>query len=169
MDITKKKILKAILIIILIIIILLLYGLFLGGKSFSKYRKNMNSNSLTDVAKPIFNVDGASNILIDGIEDTVYSFSVKNYDNTGISDTEMQYYIEIVNNSRADLEFILTKNGQSISLNSNKTNLISLSSNRKQDDNYELRIKYHSDGAIIGDIEGNVQIKVEAAQKEINR
>ena len=81
----------------------------------------------------------------------------------------MQYYIEIVNNSRADLEFILTKNGQSISLNSNKTNLISLSSNRKQDDNYELRIKYHSDGAIIGDIEGNVQIKVEAAQKEINR
>lgn len=168
MDITKKKILKAILVIILIVIILLLYWLFLGGRSFSKYRKNVNGNSATQVAEPVFQVDGASNILIDGIEDTIYNFSVKNYDETGISNTKMQYYVQIVNNSKANLEFILTKNGQAISLNSNKTNLISLSSNQKQDDNYELRIKYHNDDAIIGDIDGNVQIKVEAVQADVN-
>lgn len=60
------------------------------------------------------------------------------------------------------------KIGQAVPLNSNKTNLISLSSNQKQDDNYELRIKYHSSNAIIGDIDGNVQIKIEAIQAKVN-
>ena len=122
MDITKKKIIKAILIILLIIIILLLNWLFLGGRSFSKYKKNFGSNSLTEIAEPVFTVDGASNIQIDGIDDTVYDFSVKNYDNFNTSEVDLDYTIQIVNNSGADLEFILTKDGKSISLSNNKTN-----------------------------------------------
>ena len=86
MDITKKKILKIILIVILIIIILLLSWLFLGGKTFSKYKKDINASSSTEIAKPILNVEGASDIKIDGIEDTIYNFSVKNYNGLDVSD-----------------------------------------------------------------------------------
>ena len=71
---------------------------------------------MTQVAEPVFQVDGASNLLINGIEDTTYNFSVKNYNETGINNTKMQYYVQIVNNSRANLEFVLTKNRSSSSL-----------------------------------------------------
>ncbi|MFG6318370.1 MAG: hypothetical protein K1W33_00675 [Clostridia bacterium] len=164
MDITKKKILKTALIILLIIIILLLCSLFLGGRSFSKYKKNFNVSSSTEIAKPILNVEGDSNIKIDGIEDTIYDFSVKNYNGSNVSEVDMNYYIEIVNTSKADLDFILTKNGKTVSLKNNKTDLISLVSTIKQTDDYQLQIKYNNNPAILTDIDGSVQIKVEAIQ-----
>ncbi len=164
MDITKKKILKIILIVILIIIILLLSWLFLGGRTFSKYKKNINASSLTEIAKPILNVEGDRKIKIDGIEDTLYNFSVKNYDGSDISEVDMNYFIEIVNNSKADLEFILTKNGKDINLTNNKTDLISSSGLERQTDEYQLKIKYHNNPAIVEDIDGSVQVKVEAVQ-----
>lgn len=164
MDITKKKILKIILIVILIIIILLLSWLFLGGRTFSKYKKNINASSLTEIAKPILNVEGDREIKIDGIEDTLYNFSVKNYDGSDISEVDMNYFIEIVNNSKADLEFILTKNGKDIKLTNNKTDLISSSGLERQTDEYQLKIKYHNNPAIVEDIDGSVQVKVEAVQ-----
>jgi len=166
MDIKKKKIIKIILIIILILIILLLWLLFSRGKTLSKYKQNINGSSTTEVAQPVFVVDGASDILIDGIEDTIYNFSVKNYDKTSISEVDMNYYIEIVNNSQANLEFILIKDGKNVSLNNNKTNLISLKSLTKQNDEYQLSIKYNNNPAVTSDIDGNVQIKVEAVQIE---
>lgn len=166
MDIKKKKVIKAVLIIILIIIILLLWLLCFGGKSFSKYKKDINSSSLTEVAKPIFSVDGASDIKIDGIEDTVYYFTIKNNDKSGVSEVDLNYYIQIENNSKADLDFVLMKDGKNVPLNNNKTNLISLKSSNKQDDEYQLRIKYNNNPAIVSDINGNVQIKVEAVQAE---
>lgn len=164
MDITKKKILKIILIVILIIIILLLSWLFLGGRTFSKYKKNINASSLTEIAKPILNVEGDRKIKIDGIEDTLYNFSVKNYDGSDISEVDMNYFIEIVNDSKADLEFILTKNGKDIKLTNNKTDLISSSGLERQTDEYQLKIKYHNNPAIVEDIDGSVQVKVEAVQ-----
>lgn len=164
MDITKKKILKIILIVILIIIILLLSWLFLGGRTFSKYKKNINASSLTEIAKPILNVEGDREIKIDGIEDTLYNFSVKNYDGSDISEVDMNYFIEIVNDSKADLEFILTKNGKDIKLTNNKTDLISSSGLERQTDEYQLKIKYHNNPAIVEDIDGSVQVKVEAVQ-----
>lgn len=167
MDITKKKILKAILLIILIIIFLFLLFFTLGArKTYSKYNKDIKSSSITETAKPIFVVDGESNILIDGITDKNYTFEVKNYDSTGASEVDLDYYIEIVNNSSADLTFELTKDGKRVALNNNKTSKISLSSLTKQDDSYSLKIKYKNNTAITNDISGNVQIKVEAVQAE---
>ena len=166
MDIKKKKIVKIVLVVILLIIMLLLWGVFFGGKSFSKYKKDVNSSSMTEVAKPVFVVDGTDDINIDGIEDTVYYFSVKNYDKTGTSEVDLDYYINIENNSKADLEFVLTKDGRNIPLNNNKTNKITLSNGNKQEDEYQLKIKYHNDPAIVQDIDGNVQVKVEAVQAE---
>lgn len=166
MDIKKKKIIKAILVIILIIIMLLLFMLWFRGKSLSKYKRNVNSTAVTEVAKPVFVVNGASDIKIDGIEDTVYKFNVKNFDSTGRSETALKYFIEIVNNSQAELNFILTNNGKPVTMTNNKTGLFSLSSLTNQTDEYELRIEYNNNPAIATDIDGNVQIKVEAVQAE---
>ena len=167
MDVNKKKVVKAVLIVVLILIILLLGVLYWRGKTYSKYGKEINSESMAEVAKPIFVVDGADNILIDGIQDKVYEFSVKNYDNTGVSDVEMKYNIQIVNNSQADLSYQLTKDGKTINLSNNKTATFSLSGINKQSDDYKLTIKYKNNPAITNDIAGNVQIKVEAEQAEI--
>ena len=168
MEVKKKKVLRFVLIVILIIIMLLLWLGFMKGKSFSKYRKEVDSNGVSEIAKPVFQVSGDRNIKIDGIEDTIYKFNVKNYDNTGRSETDLKYTIEIVNNSEADLNFILTKDGNSITLNNNKTSEMTLLSSGTQNDEYELKIEYNNNPAIVSDIEGNVQIKVEAVQSNPN-
>lgn len=166
MDVNKKKVVKIILMVVLLILMLLLWWKFWGGKSFSKYKGDVSANSVTEVAKPVFSVQGADDILIDGIEDTTYNFSVKNYDENETSEVDLDYFINIENNSNADLEFLLVKDGKNVALTNNKTNTITLSSNGKQSDDYALSIKYHNDPAQTEDIKGNVQIKVEAVQAQ---
>lgn len=162
MSVKKKKIIKLILMLILIMII----GLFWGGRTFAKYTKHVKSSAVSEIAKPIFVIDGAKNIKIDGIQDTVYEFCVKNYNDEEINEVEMNYYIEIVNDSKADLEFVLIKNGQLINLENNKSNFILLKRDQRQKDDYQLQIKYTNNSNTVSDIKGNIQIKVEAIQVE---
>lgn len=167
MKVKTKKAINIILVIALIIIVILLLLLLFGGKSFSKFRKSINSSGVAEIAKPIFIVDGTENIKIDGIEDTVYNFSVKNYDGSEISDVSLKYNIEIINDSQADLQFELTKNGETVELTNNKTEVMYLNGISQDKDDYELRIIYNNNPAIVDDISGNVQIKVEAIQQEV--
>lgn len=167
MKVKTKKAINIILVIALIIIVILLLLLLFGGKSFSKFRKSISSSGVAEIAKPIFIVDGTENIKIDGIEDTVYNFSVKNYDGSEISDVSLKYNIEIVNDSQADLQFELTRNGETVELTNNKTEVMYLNGISQEKDNYELRIIYNNNPAIVDDISGNVQIKVEAIQNEV--
>lgn len=166
MKVKTKKAINIILVIALIIIVILLLILFCG-KTFSKFKKSINSNGIAEIAKPIFIVDGTENIKIDGIEDTIYNFNIKNYDGFEISDVEMNYTIEIVNDSEADLEFELTKNGEMQTLTNNKTEEMTINGITRTTDSYELKIKYNDNPAIVEDISGNVQIKVEAIQQEV--
>lgn len=167
MKVKTKKAINIILVIALIIIVILLLLLLFGGKSFSKFRKSINSSGVAEIAKPIFIVDGTENIKIDGIEDTVYNFSVKNYDGSEISDVSLRYNIEIINDSQADLQFELRKNGETVELTNNKTEVMYLNGISQDKDDYELRIIYNNNPAIVDDISGNVQIKVEAIQQEV--
>lgn len=166
MKVKTKKAINIILVIALIIIVILLLILFCG-KTFSKFKKSINSNGIAEIAKPIFIVDGTENIKIDGIEDTIYNFNIKNYDGFEISDVEMNYTIEIVNDSEADLEFELIKNGEMQTLTNNKTEEMTINGITRTTDSYELKIKYNDNPAIVEDISGNVQIKVEAIQQEV--
>ena len=162
----KNKRAIHIILIILIILLILFFILFLG-KAFSKYKKDVNSNAVAEVATPIFVVDGTDNIKIDGIQDTVYSFSVKNYKGVDISEVDMNYTIQIVNNSEANLEFELTKNGEKVTLTNNTTDLMNLKGISRNADEFELKIIYNDNPAVVEDITGNVQIKVEASQTEV--
>lgn len=162
----KNKRAIHIILVILIILLILFFILFLG-KAFSKYKKDVNSNAVAEVATPIFVVDGTDNIKIDGIQDTVYSFSVKNYKGVDISEVDMNYTIQIVNNSEANLEFELTKNGEKVTLTNNTTDLMNLKGISRNVDEFELKIIYNDNPAVVEDITGNVQIKVEASQTEV--
>ena len=79
----------------------------------------------------------------------------------------MDYTIEIINSSKANLKFELLKNGTKINLNNNKTETLNLKGIQRHTDEYKLIVKYENDPAIIEDITGNVQIKVEAVQSEV--
>lgn len=167
MNIKTKKIINVTLVILLIILILILCWIYFSGKSFSRYKTTVSSNSVAEIAKPVFIVDGDPNIKIDGISDTSYHFTVKNNDSANISETNIKYYIEIVNNSKAKLEFeLLDSQNNIVSLNENKTKIFELNKGTIQNDNYILNVKYENDPAITEDIQGNVQIKVEAIQAE---
>lgn len=168
MDIKTKKIINVTLVILLIILILLIMWIFFNGKSFSKFKTTVKSNGVAEIAKPIFLTEGNSDIKIDGIEDTIYNFTVKNNDNENISDVNIKYYIEIINNSQADLDFeLIDKNNNVVNLNNNKSGIFELIKDSKQNDNYTLKIRYTNNSSIVNDIEGNVQIKVEAIQAEV--
>ena len=57
-----------------------------------------------------------------------------------------------------------------IPLTSNKTGLVELNNNTatgRNSEEYNLRIKYKNNPAIISDIQGNIQVKVEAVQSEV--
>ena len=77
------------------------------------------------------------------------------------------YKVEI-NNSEADLEFELTdKNNRVVKLDNNKSGIFELPKDIVQNDNYTLKIRYNNNPAISNDIDGNVQVKVEAVQAEV--
>ena len=153
MKIKNKRIIKIILAVLLFIIIFLLFSIYLGKvKNYAKYSEAINSTGSAEIAKPVFEVDGGSSIKIDGIDDTTYVFSVKN--------------IEIINNSEANLEFELFKNDVSVVLNNNKSDNFKLIHSNNQEDIFKLKIKYQNNPAIENDIDGNVQIKVEAVQSK---
>lgn len=167
MNVKTKKTINIVLIVLLIIIFILLLLMFMWGRTLAKYSKEINSSATSGVAQPILIVDGAENIKIDGINDTIYTFSVKNYVLSDVSDVDMDYNIEIVNDSKADLEFELLKDGKAVSLKNNKTETMHIKGVESHSDHYELRIKYKNNPAITEDITGNVQVKVEAVQAEV--
>ncbi len=171
MKIKDKKVINIALIILLVILVILLLLVFFKGTSFSKFKRSITSNSVSEVAKPVFVVDGDENIKVDGIEDTIYHFTVKNYNTTEVSDVDLKYTIEIVNSSDANLEYELTNNdNERITLTNNKTGVIKLnrsSGTGRSSEEYNLKIKYHNNPAITSDIQGNIQVKVEAVQSEV--
>lgn len=166
MSVERKKVVKTLFTIVILIILLLFCWILIGGKSFAKYKSEANATHLAEVAKPVFVVDGAQDIQINGMEDTVYEFEIKNYDETVVNSVNLKYDIEIINHSKADLEFELSKNGERINLTENKTTLLPLKALEKQRDSYQLKIKYHNNPAVTSDIQGNVQIKTQAVQEE---
>ncbi len=166
MSIKKKRVVKILFTIVVLVILLLLCWILSGGKSFAKYKSETTAAHLAEIAKPVFVVDGAENIQINGMEDTVYDFQIKNYDETSVNSVNLKYDIEIVNYSEADLEFELSKNGKMVNLTENKTTLNPLKAEDKQMDSYQLKIKYHNNPAVTSDIQGNVQIKTQAIQDE---
>lgn len=164
----KRKLITLILTVAMVILLIILF-LLLYKHSMAKYKEVINLSSTTEVANPVFIVDGVKEITIDGLEEqSVYNFSVKNYEENNISDVNMKYYVEIVNNIGNMISYNLSKDNKNINLKDNRTEEIKLTGVNKKEDNYELNINYDKSLSQDNeDITGIIQIRVVAVQEEI--
>lgn len=161
----KQKVNKKTLIAIIVLIIILLFV----PKVYAKYMDAIILKSNTQIAKPIFIVEGTEISKINSINNVgYYEFYVKNYDENNISEIGFNYVIEVVTELNESIKFELYKGDEQIELKDLKTNEIYIGANEKIEQKYKLKIIYDKNLNSIGkDILQEVQIKVHSEQEEI--
>lgn len=131
-------------------------SLFSNSKfSFAKYIDSNRFSINIKTAKPFFIVEGDKEILIDkygSVND--YQFTVKNYDDSNISEVSFNYNIEIVTDEIVKTQ--LFYDGNLV----DTTKSFTLPHSKKEEHKYLLRIEAPED------YEGKVKINVSAYQKE---
>lgn len=154
----------------LIVITAIVLTLFFTGYSIGKGLSDTVIKTNAEVAKPILIVENGKDINISGKENKgIYDFKVKNYDSNEITtQVDLKYTVEIISDTDASIIFKLYKNNKEIILQSNKTQEMLLSKNKKQEDVYKLEIVYDKTKTdSISDIIENVQIKVHSEQLKV--
>ena len=161
----KQKVNKKTLIAITVLITILLFV----PKVYAKYMDAIILKSNTQIAKPIFIVEGTEISKINSINNVgYYEFYVKNYDENNISEIGFNYVIEVVTELNESIKFELYKGDEQIELKDLKTNEIYIGANEKIEQKYKLKIIYDKNLNSIGkDILQEVQIKVHSEQEEI--
>ena len=138
-------------------------------KIYAKYIDTIILKSETQIAKPIFIVEGTEISKINSINNVgYYDFYVKNYDENNISEIGFYYVIEVVTELNECIKFELYKGDEQIELKDLKTNEMYIGANEKIEEKYRLKIIYDKNLNSIGkDILQEVQIKVHSEQEEI--
>lgn len=121
----------------------------------------------TNLATPIFIVEGKETIKINEINNIgYYEFSIKNFKESKISETEFLYTIQIISNTDESIQFQLYNEEEQIPLENLKTQPISIIGNEKIEQKYKLKIIYDNTKGNSGkEILEEVQIKVYSEQK----
>ena len=121
------------------------------------------------MAKPILEVENNPEITITSTnKESTYDFKVKNYNtNEEISQVDLLYTIEILTKTDESITFKLYKNDEEVKLEDNKSEEFLLSKDKKQEDNYKLKILYNKEKAQGRDIFQDVQIKVHTEQRKV--
>ncbi len=156
--------------IILLCSIILIGITFFSGISIGKAVYNTNIKNNTEIAKPILEVEKASEITITEENKTgEYHFIVKNFnDIEEVSQVDLQYYIEILdNNLDESVQYQLFKENEEIALQENRTQEMILQKDIKEEQKYTLKVEYDADKNAIGDIINEIQIKVHSEQLKI--
>lgn len=156
---------KEIFIIFLFLIILVF---FFSGFSMGKEFSRKDINGITEIAKPILQVENGSSLEINNSNrEGIYEFKVKNYNEQGEkTQVDLEYYIEILNDiENSGIELKLFRDDQEISINENKTEKFILSKDEAKEDNYKLEVKYDENRNInMEDLISQLQIKVHSEQ-----
>ncbi len=137
--------------------------------TYAKYISEENSSLKFEIAKPIFIVDGKQTTKISEINNIgYYEFSIKNFDETNISETGFFYIIEIVSKTDDSIQFELYNEEKMMQLNDLKTEKIYIKGNEKIEQKYKLKVIYDKTKGTQGkDILEEVQIKVHSEQEKI--
>ena len=156
--------------ITLVIIFIIVIGLLFTGFSIGKQKGVTYVKVNSEIAKPILIVENDDKLQVNAtnVVDT-YNFKVKNYtQDDEINEIQMQYNIEILENTNEVISFKLYKNEEEIELKENKTNNIKLNATTKQEDNYKLKILYsETNDESLEEILGEIQIKIHSEQTKI--
>ena len=132
----------------------------------AKYNTLEILKSNTEIAKPVFEVHGTENSKISAINNIgYYEFTIKNFNETGISEVGFLYTIEIVADVDESIKFELYKEDQKIELQNLKTEQLSIEANESIEQKYKLKVTYDRELGEKGkDILQEVQIKVHSEQ-----
>jgi len=124
--------------------------------SFAKYINSSKIKTISRIAKPVFSVTGDKEIAIEkygSIHD--YSFSVRNYNESQISEVDLSYNIELIADD--SINYQLFYDNEEIDLQQT----FKLSHNEEQEHSYMLRIEAPED------YEGTVKVNIYAYQEEV--
>lgn len=151
---------------IIMVLVLLASILLLTPIVFAKYQSLDILNNKTEIAKPIFEVQGTESSKISAIQNKgYYDFTIKNFNDTGISEIGFLYTIEIIADVDESIQFELYKEDEKIELQDLKTKPLSIQANQEIEQNYKLIVTYDSSLGEKGkDILQEVQIKVHSEQ-----
>ena len=138
-------------------------------QTYAKYITSKKINKTLDVAKPVFVVEGEETTKISKINNIgYYEFSIKNFNETNISEVGFIYTIEIISDKHESIQFELYKEEDIIKLDNLKTEPISIGGKEKIEQKYKLKVVYDSSKSKEGnDILEEVQIKVHSEQEKI--
>ncbi len=160
-------------IILVILLVTVLAIILFAQVAVAKYRTSKVLNANLKIANPIFIVEGNQSTKISAIQNIgYYEFSVKNYDETNISETGFVYTIEVVSKTDESIEFELFKendeNTKQIPLNNLKTEELTIGGNQKIEQKYKLKVTYDKNKGTKGkDILEEVQVKVHSEQEQM--
>ena len=133
--------------------------------TYAKYISVEKIKSKTEISKPIFSFVGNEVIEISKTNNIgYYEFSIKNFNETEVSETGFLYTIEIVCDSEEAIEFELYNEENEIQLNELKTAQISINGNEKIEQKYKLKVTYDITKGTKEDILGDVQVRVLSEQ-----
>lgn len=154
---------------IIILLLLIIFIIAFTPIVFAKYNTFELLKSNTEIAKPVFEVEGSEDSKISAINNIgTYKFSIRNFNEKGISEIAYLYTIEIIADVDESVKFELYRNDEKIELENLKTKSIFIGANNKIEQNYELKITYDSTLGEKGkDILQDIQIKVYAEQDQI--
>ena len=126
-------------------------------------------SSTLNIAKPIFIVEGKETTKINEINNIgYYEFSIKNFNETQISEIGFLYTIEVISNTDETIQFELYNEDIQIPLENLKTKELSIIGNEKIEQKYKLKIIYdNSKGNSGKEILEEVQIKVHSEQEKL--
>ena len=133
--------------------------------AYAKYISIEKIQTKTGIAKPIFSFEGNEVIEISEKNNIgYYEFSIKNFNETEVSETGFLYTIEIVCDSEESIEIELYNEENQIQLNSLKTEPISIKENEKIEHKYKLKVTYDITKGVKKDILGDVQVRILSEQ-----
>ena len=155
----SSKIITAILIIILTVILLL------SGYAMAKTIEEVLIKTNMQIAEPIFTIENMPSIDITAEKNYgIYNFKIKNYnEKEQITETDLQYYIEILGNIDNSINIELYQNENQIKLKNNK-----ISKDKKEEREYKIKILYEKNkNDNINDILENIQVKIHTEQMKV--
>lgn len=164
----KRKIIFAILLVTILLVTILIM-LLSTQITYAKYQSLNKEQKTMQIATPIFIVDGGETTKISEINNIgYYEFSIKNFNESNISETGFLYTIEIVSNTDEAIRFELYNEDILIPLEDLKSEELSIIGNEKVEQKYKLKVTYDNTKGDKGkDILEEVQVKVHSEQERI--
>ena len=158
----KKKLLNS-------IIILSIFIVLFSGCALAKNMEKIDLKYKMEYAQPIIDFEGGEPLEITNENNQgTYQFKVKNYnEQQKLTDLDLNYYIEILDNNNELFEYKLYLNNEEIEFKNKRTGTIKLQKENEEEHLYKLEILYKKENVNTETkIQQEIKIKIHAEQED---